>query len=75
MKLFLDVGLELVDDSNQSLPEIQGLFDFADYDAIFISHYHGDHLGLCNQVLPEIPIYIGKGAADVTNAARRYLKK
>ncbi|MBR5266062.1 MAG: hydrolase, partial [Clostridia bacterium] len=25
--------------------------------------------------LPEIPIYIGKGAADVTNAARRYLNK
>ena len=32
-------------------------------------------VSLCDQVLPEIPIYIGKGAADVTNAARQYLNK
>lgn len=45
-KILLDVGLELDDDSNQTLPDISGLFDYAGYDAIFISHYHGDHIGL-----------------------------
>lgn len=57
-------------------PQIEGLFfGQACYDAVFISHYHGDHLGLCDQILPGIPLYIGKGAADVTNSARRYLNK
>lgn len=74
-KIILDAGSEL-DEEIPVAPQIEGLFSGqAAYDAIFISHYHGDHLGLCDQVLPEIPIYIGKGAASVTNAARRYLNK
>jgi len=74
-KIILDAGSEL-DEEIPVAPQIEGLFSGqASYDAVFISHYHGDHLGLCDQVLPEIPIYIGKGAADVTNAARRYLNK
>ena len=74
-KIILDAGSEL-DEEVPVAPQIDGLFSGqAAYDAVFISHYHGDHLGLCDQVLPEIPIYIGKGAADVTNAARRYLNK
>ena len=27
---------------------------------IFLTHYHGDHIGLYNKILPEIPIYIGE---------------
>lgn len=74
-KIILDAGSEL-DEETPVAPQIDGLFSGqATYDAVFISHYHGDHLGLCDQVLPEIPIYIGKGAADVTNAARKYLNK
>lgn len=74
-KIILDAGSEL-DEEIPVAPDVEGLFfGKAAYDAVFISHYHGDHLGLCDQVLPEIPIYIGKGAADVTNVARRYLNK
>ena len=74
-KIILDAGSEL-DEEIPVAPQIEGLFfGQASYDAVFISHYHGDHLGLCDQVLPEIPIYIGKRAADVTNAAKRYLNK
>ena len=74
-RIILDAGSEL-DEDVPVAPQIDGLFTGqAAYDAVFISHYHGDHLGLCDQVLPEIPIYIGKGAAAVTNAARRYLHK
>ena len=74
-KIILDAGSEL-DEDIPVAPQIDGLFSGrASYNAVFISHYHGDHLGLCDQVLPEIPIYIGKGAANVTNASRRYLNK
>ena len=40
-KILLDAGLEL-DSDNKTLPDI----DFNDYDAIFVSHYHADHIGL-----------------------------
>lgn len=74
-KIILDAGSEL-DEEIPVAPQIDGLFSGQTaYDAVFISHYHGDHLGLCDQILPEIPIYIGKGAAEVTNTARRYLHK
>ena len=67
-KIILDAGAEL-DEELPVAPQIEGLFfGQAAYDAVFISHYHGDHLGLCDQVLPKIPIYIGKGAADGTTA-------
>lgn len=74
-KIILDTGSEL-EEEVPVVPQIDGLFSGkASYHAVFISHYHGDHLGLCDQVLPEIPIYIGKSAADITNASRRYLNK
>ncbi len=74
-KIILDAGSEL-DEDIPVAPQIEGLFyGRPAYDAVFVSHYHGDHLGLCDQALPEIPIYIGKGAAEVTNTARRYLNK
>ena len=44
-RILLDVGLEL-DQEEGTLPEIDGLFDHPSFDAVFISHYHGDHLGL-----------------------------
>ncbi len=74
-RVILDTGAEL-DEEAPVAPKIEGVFcGRAGCDAVFISHYHGDHLGLCDQVLPGIPVYIGKGAAEVTNAARRYLNK
>lgn len=74
-KILLDVGLELDDDSNQSLPEIHGLFDYAGYDAIFISHYHGDHIGLAYQAHKDIPIYIGEASYHIIKASDNYKKK
>lgn len=73
-KILLDVGLELDDDSTQSLPNIQGLFDSADYDAIFISHYHGDHIGLAYHTHKDIPIYIGESSYNIIKASDNYKK-
>ena len=71
-KILLDVGLELDDDKNQSLPEIQGLFDSAEYDAIFISHYHGDHIGLAYHTHKDIPIYMGEASYKIIKASDNY---
>ena len=73
-KILLDAGIELDDTNAQSLPKIQGLFDYAGYDAIFISHYHGDHVGLAYHTHKDIPIYIGKASYNIIQASDSYKK-
>ena len=58
-KILLDAGLEL--DGENELPDVRGLFDFAGYDAVFVSHYHADHLGLIYHAHKDIPVYMGEG--------------
>lgn len=73
-KILLDVGLELDADDAQPLPDIQGLFDCAGYDAIFISHYHGDHIGLAYQTHKDIPIFLGETSYQIIRASDEYKK-
>ena len=35
------------------------------YDAVFVTHYHGDHIGLYNQILDGIPIYVGEISSHI----------
>ena len=69
-KILLDAGLEL--DGRNTLPDIRGLFDFAGYDAIFVSHYHSDHLGLVYRAHKDIPVYMGEGCYKIVSASDRY---
>lgn len=55
-KIIFDYGTNL-DDTPQI--EIEGLTKGKpQYNAVFISHYHLDHIGEINNILEEIPIYI-----------------
>jgi ribonuclease J len=71
-RILFDIGLELEDDKNKKLPEIVGLFDRKGFDAIFISHYHSDHLGLVYEVFPDIPIYIGENSYRIVSSSDAY---
>ena len=71
-KIILDVGLELDDEKNKELPDIKGLFDYKGYDAVFISHYHGDHLGLAYSICKDIPIYLGEKSFKIIQASDIY---
>src|ERR1035437_1374047 len=43
---------------------IPGLFSPGpNIDAILLSHAHGDHFGLIEQTLPEIPVYLSRGTS------------
>ena len=72
-KILLDVGLELDEEKNKELPQIDGLFDAKGYDAVFITHYHSDHVGLAYSIYPEIPLYIGETAYKILTASNTYL--
>jgi len=74
-RILFDVGLDLDPENNLSLPKIEGLFDSKEFDAIFISHYHSDHLGLVYGVNQDIPIYIGEKGYGIVQASNRYLQK
>ena len=71
-KILFDIGLELDDEKNKTLPDIKGLFDYKGYDAVFISHYHGDHLGLAYKIHKDIPLYMGEKSAKIIQASDTY---
>lgn len=74
-RIILDAGSEL-DEEVPQIPAIDGLFQGRPrYNAVFVTHYHGDHIGLVADVLPEIPIFMGEKAAAVHQAANAYMGK
>jgi len=74
-KIIFDLGLSLDETENIDLPNIDGLFNNAKYDAIFISHYHSDHLGLVYELSNGIPVYIGKKSYEIISVSNNYLNK
>lgn len=71
-KILLDIGLELDNEKNANLPPVEGLFEGKGFDAVFISHYHGDHLGLAYYMDKEIPLYIGEASYKIVKASDDY---
>ena len=74
-KILLDIGLELDDERNTTLPQLNGLFNYMGYDGVFISHYHGDHMGLAYDVYKDIPIYMGENSYKIIKASDEYKGK
>ena len=70
-RILLDVGLEL-DTEEIILPAVDGLFENSTFDAVFISHYHGDHLGLAYYIDKNIPLYIGESSYRIVATADAY---
>lgn len=74
-RVILDIGAQLDEETPQT-PPIEGLFRGRPaYDAVFITHYHSDHVGLARQLLPGIPVYMGEKAAAIYTASANYLGK
>ena len=72
-KIILDVGAELDEDDAPVVPQIDGLFcGKAGYNAVFLSHYHIDHVGLADKILDGIPIYMGEKAFEIMRSSNEY---
>jgi len=75
-KIIFDIGINLDEQGDVEVPQIEGLFcGDPSYNAVFVSHYHSDHIGLLNHVLEEIPVYIGKQAYEIAKSAAEYCGK
>lgn len=68
----IDFGTALPDSSGHTVTDtmkIDGVNQGCpDFDGVFLTHYHGDHLGLIDQIPAEIPIYMGWEALEIFSA-------
>lgn len=69
-RIFIDFGAEL--DSENAKPfDIEGVTKGkTNCDAVFFTHYHGDHMGLLDAINQDVPLYMGiasKGIAKILN--------
>lgn len=64
-RVFIDFGKNLPGVDTPA-SEIGGLTtENGKNSALFLTHYHGDHMGRLGDLLPEIPIYMGKTAKAI----------
>lgn len=76
-KILIDFGKELEEDENNKSDdfELEGLTKGKkQYDAVFITHSHGDHIGLVYKVLEDIDIYIDEKSLLIHNITCDFIK-
>lgn len=68
-RIIIDFGEDLPTESKKDTnenPMIDGLTTGkAKYDAVFITHSHGDHIGLIHYILDDIPVYVEKESKKI----------
>jgi len=71
-KVFIDFG-ENLPGNNTELSPIDGLTTGnSENSALFLTHYHGDHMGALNKVMADVPVFMGKTAKAIhMNYAKR----
>ena len=72
-RLFFDFGTPLEGEGNQDKLEIEGLTKgVVNTDAVFLTHYHGDHVGEVPNIIAEIPVYMHKTARKILQAQQEH---
>jgi ribonuclease J len=66
-RVFIDFGSDLPGVTALTEPSpVDGLtFGDRSNSALFLTHYHGDHIGRVGEVLPGVPVYIGATAKEL----------
>ena len=65
-KIIIDFGEDL--DAKKETFELEGLtYGDSIYDAVFITHSHGDHIGLIDNINEDIPVYVEKESLTIHN--------
>lgn len=78
-RIAIDIGENLpsAERKEKNELEIKGLTKEGEqnFDAVFVTHYHGDHIGMFNKVLEGIPIYVGEISKEIYQILERRLVK
>lgn len=73
-QVFVDFGEQLPGAEQTELNQIEGLTcGDTSKSALFISHYHGDHIGKVVDTPKELPVYIGKTALKIYSHLEEHL--
>jgi len=75
-KVFIDFGEQLpgVEDDNNQLLQIDGLTcGDVSKSALFITHYHGDHIGKICDTVSDLPIFVGETALEIYKCLEKRL--
>jgi len=77
-RIIIDMGSELPDEDGNAIIEtleIEGITKGTNNcDAVYFTHYHGDHIGMIASILPEIPLYMGEAAKDIYLTLQKRVK-
>ncbi len=75
-RIIIDFGEDLPDDEKEEQmenPMIDGLTTGTKkYDAVFITHSHGDHIGLIHYILNDIPVYVEKESKKIYELLNKF---
>lgn len=75
-RVILDIGSNLDEKDSVEVPQIDGLFQGKkSIDAVVVSHYHSDHVGLLPSLIPGIPVYMGEIAYQMFQTFQTYLNR
>lgn len=74
-KILIDFGANLPGSQKEELTDDQILNIVGNADAVFYTHYHGDHVGLYHRIPAFIKQYIGMGAKEVMQCLYETLNK
>lgn len=72
-KILIDVGTNLPNCDSKVKVNVAKVSKKCD--AVFISHYHLDHIGEYMQVKKEVPIYIGEQAKEIFTIYQKRMKE
>jgi len=74
-RIFIDFGAEL-DIENAKPFDIEGVTKGkTNCDAVFFTHYHGDHMGLLDTINKDIPLYMGEASKEIAKILNDRLSK
>lgn len=72
-RIFFDFGSPLEGEGNQEKLNIEGLTQgTVNTDAVFLTHYHGDHVDEIPRIMENIPVYMQKTARRILQAQQEH---
>ncbi|WP_024866353.1 MBL fold metallo-hydrolase [Butyrivibrio sp. FCS014] len=74
-RVLFDFGSPLEDEGDQNPLSIEGVTKGdIDCDAVFLTHYHGDHVGEVPSIKAGIPVYMQKTARRILQAQQEHMQ-